>query len=79
MIQEDIQDEISQESQKQDLEYLREVNSIKVWYLTDYIASLIEDGFTYDFDIKVVVNSQDETQAIIIKEKGQDVKSSLLY
>lgn len=48
-------------------------------YLTDYIASLIEDGFTYDFDIKVVVNSQDETQAIIIKEKGQDVKSSLLY
>lgn len=40
MIQQDIQDEISQESQKQDLEYLREVDSIKVWYLTDYIAIL---------------------------------------
>ncbi len=48
-------------------------------YLTDYIASLIEDGFTYDFDIKVLVNSQDSLQAVIIKEKGQDVKSTLLY
>lgn len=48
-------------------------------YLTDYIASLIEDGFTYDFDIKVIVNSQDATQAVIIKERGQGVKSSLLY
>ncbi len=48
-------------------------------YLTDYIANLIKDGFTYDFDIKVIVNSQDATQAVIIKEKGHDVKSSLLY
>lgn len=48
-------------------------------YLTDYIASLIEDGFSYDFDIKVLVNSQDDLQAIILKEKGQKVKSTLLY
>ena len=48
-------------------------------YLTSIIADNIESKFTYDFDIKVLVYSQDGLKAIIIKEKGQDAKSHMLY
>jgi len=48
-------------------------------YLTSLIADNIESKFTYDFDIKVLVNSQDSLQAIIIKESGKDATSHILY
>jgi len=48
-------------------------------YLTSLIADNIDTKFSHEFDIKVLVNSQDGLKAMIIKEKGQDVKSHLLY
>lgn len=51
----------------------------ELMYLTSLIADGIDSIFTYDFDVKVLVNSQDELQAVIIKEKGQKVKSYDLY
>lgn len=48
-------------------------------YLTSLLADSIESKFTYDFDIKVLVNSQDGLKAVIIKDKGQSSKSSMLY
>lgn len=48
-------------------------------YLTSLLADYIDSKFTYDFDIKVLVNSQDGLKAVIIKDKGQDAKSSILY
>lgn len=48
-------------------------------YLTSVIADNIDSKFTYDFDIKVLVSSQDQLQAIIIKNKGEKAKSQILY
>ncbi len=48
-------------------------------YLTSLLADNIDSKFTYDFDIKVLVNSQDGLKAVIIKDKGQSAKSSMLY
>lgn len=47
-------------------------------YLTSLLADNIDSKFTYDFDIKVLVNSQDGLKAIIIKDKGQSAKSCML-
>lgn len=47
--------------------------------LTSLIADSIDDKFSYDFDCKVLVKSQDELQAVIIKNKGKDAKSYNLY
>ncbi len=48
-----------------------------------YLSSIIADGvntrFSADFDIKVLVYSQDDLNAVIIKDSGQDVKSYYLY
>lgn len=48
-------------------------------YLTSLLADNIDSQFTYDFDIKVLVNSQDGLKAVIIKDKGESAKSSILY
>lgn len=47
-------------------------------YLVSTAADEIDNQFT-GFDIKVLVYSQDKLEAIIIKDKGQEAKSSLLY
>ncbi|MEG0367378.1 MAG: CamS family sex pheromone protein, partial [Coprobacillus sp.] len=48
-------------------------------YLSSVIADNINSKFTYDFSIKVLVNSQDKLQAFIIKEKGKSAKTYPLY
>lgn len=48
-------------------------------YLTSRLADQIDNQFSYDFDIKVLVKSQDELQAVIIKNKGEKIKSEILY
>lgn len=47
--------------------------------LTSLIADGINTKFTYDFDCKVLVKSQDELLAVIVKSKGQKAKSYELY
>lgn len=47
--------------------------------LTSLIADGINTKFTYDFDCKVLVKSQDELLAVIVKTKGQKAKSYELY
>lgn len=47
-------------------------------YLTSVIADNINSKFTQDFNIKVLVYSQDELMAVIIKQKGEDAKTSIL-
>ena len=46
-------------------------------YLTSLLADQIDSKFSYDFDIKVKVNSQDGLKAVIIKDKGGKAKSSI--
>lgn len=53
--------------------------SSELMSLTSLIADNISQKFTYDFHIKVLVNSQDGLEAIIIKDKGQKARSSILY
>ncbi|MEG0275443.1 MAG: CamS family sex pheromone protein [Coprobacillus sp.] len=48
-------------------------------YLSSIIADNINSKFTNDFSIKVLVNSQDKLQAVIIKEKGKSAKTYPLY
>ena len=48
-------------------------------YLTSVLADSINSKFTYDFDCKVLVNSQDKLQAIIVKNKGEKAESHILY
>ncbi len=59
--------------------HLNVKTSTELMFLTSWIADGIDSKFTYDFDVKVLVSSQDELQAIIIKEKGQKAKSYDLY
>lgn len=47
--------------------------------LTSLIADSIDSKFTYDFDVKVIVKTQDEIAAIIVKDKGGKAKSWDLY
>ena len=48
-------------------------------YLTSLIADQIDTKFTQNFDIKVLVYSQDGLKAVIIKDEGDSAKSSIIY
>ncbi len=48
-------------------------------YLTSLLADKIESEFTYDFNIQVLVYSQNGLKAVIIKDKGKNAKSSIFY
>ena len=48
-------------------------------YLTTILADNIDSKFTIDFDIRVVVNSQDNLAAVIIKNKGEKAKATFMY
>lgn len=48
-------------------------------YLTSLLADQIDSHFSYSFDIKVLVNSQDGLKAVIIKDAGEKAKSSIIY
>lgn len=47
-------------------------------YLTSVLADRINAKFTEDFNIKCLVYSQDELMAIIIKNKGEDAKTTII-
>lgn len=47
-------------------------------YLVSTAADEVDNQFT-GFDIKVLVSSQEKLEAIIIRDKGEKAKSSLLY
>ena len=47
-------------------------------YLVSTAADEVDSQFT-GFDVKVLVYSQDKLEAIIIRNKGEEAKSSLLY
>ena len=47
-------------------------------YLTSLIADNVDSRFSVDFNINVLVYSQDQLEAIIIKEKGQKSKTTIL-
>lgn len=53
--------------------------STELMYLTSIIADGIDSKFSYDFDIKVLVYSQDDLQAVIIKHRGESSQSEYLY
>ena len=48
-------------------------------YLTSLLADKIDSEFTYDFDVQVLVYSQDGLKAVILKDKGKNAKSSIFY
>lgn len=47
-------------------------------YLTSVLADKIDSKFTEDFNIKCLVYSQDELMAVIIKNKGEDAKTTII-
>ena len=47
-------------------------------YLISTAADELNTQFS-GFDIKVLVSSQDQLEALIVKDKGEDAKSILLY
>lgn len=47
-------------------------------YLTSVLADRINSGFTEDFNVKCLVYSQDELMAIIIKNKGESAKTTII-
>jgi protein involved in sex pheromone biosynthesis len=47
-------------------------------YLTSVLADAIDSDFTEDFNIRCLVYSQDHLDAIIIKNKGEDVKTTMI-
>lgn len=47
-------------------------------YLTSLIADNIDTRFSSDFNINVLVKSQDQLEAIIVKEKGSNAKTTIL-
>ena len=55
--------------------HLNVKTSTELMYLTSIIADGIESKFSDDFNVKVLVYSQDDVEAIIIKDKGDSVKS----
>ncbi|WP_028042204.1 CamS family sex pheromone protein [Candidatus Stoquefichus massiliensis] len=55
--------------------HLNVKTATELMYLTSIVADGIESKFTYDFDTKVLIYSQDELSAIIVKEKGKSAKS----
>lgn len=48
-------------------------------YIVSIAAEDLNNRFSQSVDIRVVVNSQDGLSAVIIKERGEDAKSNLLY
>lgn len=48
-------------------------------YLVETAADEVNSQFSNDFDITVQVSSQDQLEAIIIKDQGEDARSILLY
>lgn len=59
--------------------HLNVKTATELMYLSSIIADGIDTRFSSDFDIKVLVYSQDELMTVIVKDVGQDVKSSFLY
>lgn len=59
--------------------HLNVKTATELMYLSSILADGIDSKFSSEFDIKVLVYSQDELQTIIIKQKGQDVNSYYLY
>ncbi|WP_050635530.1 CamS family sex pheromone protein [Candidatus Stoquefichus sp. SB1] len=55
--------------------HLNVKTATELMYLTSIVADAIDNKFTYDFDIKVLVYSQDELDAVIIKNKGESAQS----
>ena len=47
-------------------------------YLTSILADRIDSKFTQDFQIKCLVYSQDSLMAVIIKNKGESVKTTII-
>ena len=47
-------------------------------YLTSVLADQIDSKFTQDFQAKVLVYSQDELMAVIVKNKGSDAKTTII-
>ncbi len=48
-------------------------------YLTSLLADKIDSEFTYDFEIQVLVYSQNGLKAVILKDRGKSAKSSIFY
>ena len=59
--------------------HLNVKTATELMYLSSIIADGIDTRFSSEFDIKVLVYSQDELMTVIVKDAGQDVKSSFLY
>lgn len=59
--------------------HLNVKTATELMYLSSILADDIDTRFSSEFDIKVLVYSQDELMTVIIKDVGQDVKSSFLY
>lgn len=59
--------------------HLNVKTATELMYLSSILANGVDTRFSSDFDIKVLIYSQDELQAIVIKDRGQDVKSYYLY
>lgn len=47
-------------------------------YLTSVLADAIDRGFTEDFNVRCLVYSQDHLDAIIVKNKGDDVQTTMI-
>ncbi|UTY38652.1 CamS family sex pheromone protein [Allocoprobacillus halotolerans] len=59
--------------------HLNVKTATELMYLSSILADGIDTRFSSEFDIKVLVYSQDELMTVIIKDAGQEVKSSYLY
>lgn len=55
--------------------HLNVKTATELMYLTSIVADGIDNKFTYDFSVKVLVYSQDEIAAIIVKNKGESAQS----
>ncbi len=58
--------------------YLNVKSYTEMLYLTSVLADQIDSKFTQDFQTKVLVYSQDELMAVIIKNKGSDAKTTII-
>ena len=48
-------------------------------YLTSLLSENIDTMFTYDFEIKALVYTQDEIKAVITKKIGKRAESTIIY
>ena len=58
--------------------YLNVKSYTEMLYLTSVLADQIDSKFTQDFQAKVLVYSQDELMAVIVKNKGSDAKTTII-